>query len=370
MANPSEFAHHFTDLPDPRIERTKKHALIDILFITLCAVIVGASSWEAVRQFGVSKKDWLKTFVPLKNGIPSADTFERLFARIQPKMFQACVMSWLAELGDLAGLKHVAIDGKALRGTPDSTFSGCLHLVQAWSVENQLFLGQEAVAEHSNEIPAIPKLLEVLELNGALVTIDAAGCQHEIAQQIRDQGGDYLLCVKGNQPGLQSAVQGIFTQAIQSDFVDVKYTQHETIENGHGRHDERYVTVIEEPTGLPKVWPDVAAVVQVNRERTVDGKTTTTSHYYISSRKGSAGELGGFIRSHWAIENGLHWCLDVTFGEDAKRLSSVHAAENLGVLRRVGVSLLKGAPGKGYVPNKQLKAALDETYLEQVLQGK
>ena len=265
MAKTANFAQHFADLPDPRIDRTKKHALIDILFITLCATIVGASNWEAVRQFGVSKHDWLEKFVPLENGIPSADTFERLFARINPKMFQACVMSWLAELDNVAGLKHVAIDGKALRGTPDSTFSGCLHLVQAWSVENQLFLGLEAVAQNSNEIPAIPKLLEVLELKGALVTIDAAGCQLEIAQQIRDQHGDYLLCVKGNQPSLQSAVQEIFTQAIASDFADVKYTQHETIENGHGRHDERYVTVIEEPIGVPEAWPDVAAVVQVNR---------------------------------------------------------------------------------------------------------
>ena len=370
MTTRSDFAPHFADLPDPRLDRTKKHALIDILFITLCATIVGATSWELVRQFGVSKQSWLQTFVPLTNGIPSADTFERLFARINTTQFQSCVISWLTEVCHAAGFKHIAIDGKAVRGTQDSTFSGCLHLVHAWSVENGLFLGQEAVADSSNEIPAIPKLLEVLELKGAMVTIDAAGCQLEIAQQIRTQKGDYLLAVKGNQPNLESAVQAIFEEGCMTEFAGLKSSHHATVEDGHGRHEERYVRVIKNPVGLPEAWPDVKAVVQVNRERTCHGKTTTTSHYYISSRDASAKQLGDFIRRHWSVENELHWCLDVTFSEDAKRLGSVASAENLGLLRRVAVSLLKGAPGKGYVPSKQLKAALDETYLEQILQGK
>ena len=369
MATAPTIARFFGDVPDPRIDRTKKHALADILLVTLCAVITGAESWDSVAMFGKSKRAWLTKFVPLANGIPSPDTFERVFARLDPKAFQACVVAWLGAVCEATGLKHVAIDGKAIRGTRGPTFSGCLHLVNAWAVENRMILGQEAVADKSNEITAIPKLLAVLDLKGALVTIDAAGCQQEIAQQIRDRGGDYLLAVKGNQPGLQAAAWAVIERALAADFAGVAADHHQTIEAGHGRHEERYVTVVSDPAGLPSGWPDVAAVVLVGAEREAGGVNASNARLFITSRRGTAAELGQFVRRHWAVENELHWCLDVTFREDASRVAAGHAGTNLGLVRRVALSLLKQATGKASGPTKRLHAALDENYLEQVLQG-
>jgi predicted transposase YbfD/YdcC len=362
-------ARYFADLPDPRVDRTKKHRLADILVIALCAVVCGADSWEEVEAFGEAKADWLRTFLALPNGIPSHDTFGRVFARLDPQAFGKCVAEWMAGVCEAAGLKHIAVDGKAVRSAPRSTFSGCLHLVSAWAAENRLILGQQAVADGSHEIAAIPELLKVLELNGALVTLDAAGCQKEIAKQVRDQGGDYLLAVKGNQPTLHDAVYAVFDRACEADFAGVEHDGAEAAEDGHGRHEERYVTVIYDPEGLPPEWPDVAAVVLVGREREVNGKRAATAHYYITSLRGTAAELGKLIRRHWAVENELHWCLDVAFREDANKTAAGYAGANLGLVRRVAASLLKQDTGKGSIKAKRLKAALDEDYLLQVLQG-
>jgi predicted transposase YbfD/YdcC len=232
-------ARVFADLPDPRIDRTKKHALTDILVITLAATIAGAESFEAVAAFGTAKQAWLKRLLPLTNGIPSADTFGRVFARLDPQAFSRGVAAWLAAVCDATGLRHIAIDGKAVRGVKGEAFSGCLHLVSAWAAENRLILGQEAVTGKSNEITAIPELLAVLDLKGARVTIDAAGCQAVIADQIRDQGGDYLLAVKGNQPALHAAVRAAFDRACEADFAGARVDRHEQVEDGHGRHEER-----------------------------------------------------------------------------------------------------------------------------------
>jgi predicted transposase YbfD/YdcC len=362
-------ARYFATIPDPRIDRTKKHALADILVIALAATIAGAESFEAVAAFGAAKADWLKRFLPLVNGVPSADTFLRVFARLDPKAFGACVAEWLSAVCVATGLRHVAIDGKAVRAAERSTFSGCLHLVSAWATENRLVLGQEAVADGSHEIAAIPALLAALELEGALVTIDAAGCQTAIAAQVREQDGDYLLAVKGNQPTLHAAVVGAFDRACGADFEGVDYDMHEAVEDGHGRHEERYVTAIYDPPGLPPEWPDVAAVVEVNRERVAGGERASTTHYYLTSLRGTASELGRLIRRHWAVENELHWALDVTFREDANRTRAGHAGANLGLVRRVAVSLLKQDPGQGSMPTKRFRAALDGAYLEQILRG-
>jgi predicted transposase YbfD/YdcC len=362
-------ARYFADLPDPRVDRTKKHLLGDILVIALCAVVCGADSWEEVEAFGEAKHAWLRRFLALPNGIPSHDTFGRVFARLDPKALGKCVAEWTAGVCEAVGLKHIAVDGKAVRSAPRNTFSGCLHLVSAWAAENRLILGQQAVADGSHEIAAIPELLKVLELNGALVTIDAAGCQKEIARQVRDQGGDYLLAVKGNQPALQSAVHAEFDRLIEADFAGVRHDGAEAVENAHGRHEERYVTVIYDPKGLPPEWPDVAAVVLVGREREVKGVRTDTAHYYITSLRGTAAELGRLIRRHWAVENELHWCLDVAFREDGNKTAAGHAGANLGLVRRVAASLLKQDTGKGSIKAKRLKAALDGEYLLQVLQG-
>jgi predicted transposase YbfD/YdcC len=362
-------ARHFADLPDPRVDRTRKHSLGDILVIALCAVVCGADSWEEVEAFGEAKHDWLKGLLALPNGIPSHDTFGRVFARLDPQAFGRCVTAWMGAVCEAAGLRHVAIDGEAVRSAPRNTFSGCLHLVSAWATENRLILGQRAVADGSHEITAIPELLKVLDLKGALVTIDAAGCQKEIAKQIRKGGGHYLLAVKGNQPALHAAVFGVFDRACEADFAGVKHDGHAQVEDGHGRHEERYVTVIYDPPGLPPEWPDVAAVILVGREREVGGKRTDSAHYYITSLKGTAAELGRLIRRHWAVENELHWCLDVAFREDANKTAAGHAGANLGLVRRVAASLLKQDPGKGSIKGKRLKAALDGDYLLQILQG-
>jgi predicted transposase YbfD/YdcC len=365
----ASIARYFADLPDPRVDRTKKHLLEDILAITLCAVVCGADSWEEVEAFGEAKQDWLKRYLALPNGIPSHDTFYRVFARLDPEAFGRCVAEWMSGACEAAGLKHIAVDGKAVRSAPGNTFSGCLHLVSAWAAESRLILGQQAVADGSHEIAAIPELLKVLELKGALVTIDAAGCQKEIARQVRDAGGDYLLAVKGNQPNLHDAVYAVFDRACETDFAGMKHDGGEAIEDAHGRHEERYVTVVYDPEGLPPEWPDVSAVILVGREREVNGKRADTAHYYITSLRGTAAELANLVRRHWAVENELHWCLDVAFREDANKTAAGHAGANLGLVRRVAASLLKQDPGKGSIKAKRLRAGWDDEYRLQVLQG-
>ena len=366
---PTPLADAFADLPDPRRVLGRKHSLADILAIALCAVIAGADSWEEVERFGQAKRGWLKTFLALTNGIPSHDTFYRLFTRLDPDAFARCVTGWLAGACEATGLRHVAIDGKACRSAPRDTFSGCLHLVSAWAAEGRLILGQAAVADGSHEIAAIPELLKALDLAGALVTLDAAGCQKAVAAQVRGQGGDYLLAVKGNQPGLHEAVRAAFDRAIEADFAGVTHDEHEQAEDGHGRHEERYTTVILDPEGLPPGWPDVAAVVLVGREREAAGRYASTAHYYVTSLRGTAEQLAGLIRRHWAVENELHWCLDVSFREDANKTAAGHAGANLGLVRRVAASLIKQDSVRGSVKAKRLTAAWDDAYLLKLLQG-
>lgn len=359
----------FDSLVDPRYLRNQHHRLTDILTIAVCAVLSGAETWEGIAEYGRAKEAFFRRFLPLANGIPSHDTFLRVFAKLDPVAFSQAFGRWMASACAATGLVPIAIDGKSLRRSPKATSTGCLHLVSAWASEQRLTLGQVSVPEGTNEIAAIPELLRMLDLAGALVTLDAAGCQTEIAKQIRRQGGEYLLAVKNNQPTLCDAVQRVFADATATDFAEVKSDQHESVEDKHGRHEERYVTVIENPQGLPPDWPDVAAVVQVNREREVNGVNTSTTHYYITSHAGSAKELGTWVRGHWGIENGLHWVLDVVFREDDSRTRSGHAAVNLAMLRKVAVSLLKQAPGKISTATKRLRAGWDDEFLLQVLQG-
>jgi predicted transposase YbfD/YdcC len=361
------FVKYFADLPDPRVDRTRWHRLDDILVITLCAVVCGADSFEEIERFGKARHDWLKGFLTLPNGIPSHDTFNRVLAALDRDTFSACFARWMGDLCEATGLKVIAIDGKACRAAPGDTFSGCLHLVTAWAVENNLFLGQVAVADNSHEIVAVPELLKALDLKGALVTIDAAGCQKATVQRVREQGGDYLVTVKGNQPALQTAVIAAFERAGEAEFAGCEMVS--SVEDGHGRHEERYVTVIRDPEGLPAEWPDVGTVVMVGRERAVKGANTSSAHFYLTSLRASAAELAGYVRGHWGVENGLHWCLDVSFREDANRTRDTSAGANLGVVRRVAASLLKQDTGKGSIKAKRLNAALDTKYLERVLQG-
>lgn len=361
------FVRYFANLSDPRADRTKWHRLDDILVIALCAVICGADSFEGIARFGTAREEWLKGFLALPNGIPSHDTFNRVFAALDRDQFAAGFAEWTADLCKATGLRAIAIDGKACRSAPADTFSGCLHVVNAWAVENHLFLGQVAVADGGHEIAAMPELLKVLDLKGALVTIDAAGCQKATLRQVRDPGGDYLVTVKGNQPALQRAVHAAFERAGEAAFAGCDTAA--AVEDGHGRREERYVTVIADPSGLPDGWADVRSIVVVGREREVKGKNTSTCHFYITSLVGSAATLAGYVRGHWGVENGLHGCLDVTFGEDENRTRDTNAGSNLGVVRRVAISLLRQDTGKGSLKTKRLNAALDTDYLEDVLHG-
>jgi predicted transposase YbfD/YdcC len=360
----------FDELPDPRRETANKlHRLTDLLTIATCAVICGADSWDAIAEYGDTKEAFFRRFLPLPHGIPSADTFARVFAKLAPDAFSQAFGRWMAAACEGTGLVPIAIDGKAARHAKQHTAAGCLTVVSAWATANRLTLGQAAVPEGSHEIAVIPELLRALDLAGAIVTIDAAGCQVENARIIREQGGHYLLAVKGNQPALREAVEAVFADACARDFVGVPTDGQATVEDGHGRHEERYVTVLPDPAGLPEAWPDVAAVVQVNRERAVAGKNTSTTHFYLTSYAGTAAEIAAWIRGHWGIENGLHWVLDVVFREDDSRVRQGNAGANLAMLRRVAVSLLKRAPGKRTTPTKRLKAGWDDDYLLQVLQG-
>jgi predicted transposase YbfD/YdcC len=359
----------FAEVPDPRRDRNKLHLLSDILVIATCAVIAGAESWESIAAYGRSKEAFFRRFLTLANGLPSHDTFYNVFRVLDPKAFAAAFGRWMAAACEATGLIPIGIDGKSVRGTKKATATGCLHLVSAWACDNRLTLGQVSVPDGSNEIAAIPELLRMLALKGAIVTLDAAGCQTEIARQIRAQGGDYLLAVKGNQPTLQAAVKQVFADACATDFAGVTYDQHATVEDGHGRHEERYVTVIHDPKGLPTDWPDAKAVVQVNREREANGKNVTTSHYYVSSHRGTAKEMAGVARKHWGIENGLHWVLDVVFREDQSRTQNATAAANLAMIRKVAVALLQRAKGKDTTPTARLRAGWDDDFLLQVLQG-
>jgi predicted transposase YbfD/YdcC len=359
----------FAGLPDPRRQTdNKRHGLADILTLAVCAVIGGAESWEAIAEYGRAKEQFFRRFLLLPNGIPSPDTFSRVFARLDPKAFAQRFGRWMASACEAAGLVPVAIDGKSARRARKATATGCLHTVSAWATENRLTLGQVAVEEGSNEVAAIPDLLSTLDLAGAIVTIDAAGCQTDNAAIIRDGGGHYVFCVKDNQPSLHQAVRAAFDRARKDGFGSAEFDHHAEGDDGHGREEHRSVAVIYDPEGLPAEWVGVKAAAEVVRRREAKGASTTTSHYYVSSHAGTAQELAGVIRGHWGIES-MHWVLDVVFHEDQSRVREGHAGENLALLRRVALALLKRSPGKGSTPTKRLKAGWDDEFLLQVLQG-
>jgi len=357
---------HFRVLNDPRLERTRRHDLLDIVAITICAVICGADSWVDVEKYGAAKYDWLKGFLKLPNGIPSHDTFGRVFAALAPDEFRACFAAWVAEVADAVGVKHVAIDGKTLRGSR-SRGRAALHLVSAWAAGNHLTLGQESVDEKSNEITAIPRLLAVLDLTGALVTIDAMGCQRAIARQVVERGGDYVPAVKDNQPTLYAEVERLEEAALASEYAGA--STHFTEERGHGRDELRACWVLTDLAGLgerPK-WHGLRSVAVVVRDRAVGERRSTEKHYYISSRGMTAEEFLGVIRAHWGIENSLHWVLDVSFGEDRSRVRIDHGPENLALLRRMAVSMLQAEGSKGSIRGKRLIAGWKNEFLESVL---
>jgi predicted transposase YbfD/YdcC len=358
---------YFGKLKDPRIKRRKLHRLLDIVAIALCGVICGCNDWQQIATFGRSRLDWLKKFLALPNGIPSHDTFERVFDLIDPQAFQACFRSWMQALHEAMGLSQIAIDGKTLRGSARGDLKG-LHLVSAWATANGVSLGQVAVAEKSNEIPAIPQLLQQLEVKGALITIDAMGCQKEIAQTIVDKKADYLLTVKDNQPTLRAKLETYFEKALESDFAGLQHSSYETEDKGHGRKETRcYDIIVDPPEFNASDWPGLQVIGMCCRDRTSNGHNSTEVIFFIGSRKASAKVYGKALRDHWSIENNLHWQLDVSFAEDDNRVSRRQGAENLALLRRLTLTLLKQTPAKESIACKRLRAALEPDFLREIL---
>jgi predicted transposase YbfD/YdcC len=361
----------FAVLEDPRREHGTQHLLGDVLVIALCAVLAGADSWQQIGTFAVRKKAWLERFLKLPNGVPSHDTFQRVFAALDARAFEDCFIAWMNAACSACGLQPIHIDGKTSRGCRRRGKDGlcpALHLVSAWAGANRLTLGQVACSEKSNEITAIPKLLEVLDLKGCIVTIDAMGCQKEIARQIKEGGGDYVLAVKDNQPTLHKDVQEVFEKALDTDFKGLDHEAFSSQTKGRGRQEKRTYLVIRDPAGLSTKdeWQGLKAVVMVTRERQQGEKYSLESGYYISSADLRGAQWEEVIRGHWSIES-MHWVLDVVFKEDQNRTKDRNAATNLALVRKVALSLLKAMPGKDSMPCRRLSAACDEHYLEQAL---
>jgi len=369
--HPHAFLDFFADLPDPRLDRKKQHQLLDIFVVTLCAVLTGAESWIEVEQFGKVRLEWLRRMVPLANGIPSHDTFGRVFRLIDPEAFGERFLAWIQEVCQQSGGKLIAIDGKTVRGSYDRRDGrAAIHLLSAWAVENRLVLGQCRTDEKSNEITAIPELLRLLDVQGCIVTIDAMGCQKVIAQQITEAGGDYVLGLKGNQTKLKDDVAHFFACAERDGFAHLQHDYHKTVEKDHGRVETREYWIVAEPSFEVKgEWGGLAAVGMVRSERVIDGVPSLEIRHYICSQRMPAPAFAGAVRGHWGIENSLHWVLDVVFREDDCRIRKDHAPENLAIVRRLALNLLREEKAicKVGLKAKRHRCAIDPTYLQAVL---
>lgn len=367
---------HFAALDDPRVARTRLHPLINVLTVAICAVLCGAESWDEIAAFGEARATWFATFLDLTHGIPSHDTFNRVFAALDPAQFEACFLAWVRAACSSTPAQVIALDGKTVRRSHDhGAGTRAIHLVSAWAAEQRLVLAQMRVEAKTNEITAIPEVLQTLDVEGCLVTVDALGCQRSIAQQVRAQGGDYVLALKDNQPTLAADVQECFAQAQAQGFAEVVHDAHVTVDKGHGRRETRRQWVITDPDVLDWLqdahhWPDLAAIGMVQTERHLAAGNTSGTRFYLLSRPLSAQALGEAVRSHWGIENQVHWVLDVSFGEDASRIRQGAAAENVAILRRIALNVLRHHPWKRYsIKARRLIAGWNDAYRLQLLTG-
>ncbi|MEM9486598.1 MAG: ISAs1 family transposase [Cyanobacteria bacterium P01_F01_bin.116] len=362
---------HFESLEDPRTAYLVEHPLLDIVALTICAVICGAETWEEIEAYGHSKVAWLKTFLSLPNGIPSHDTIARVFALLEPTQLQECFVSWVKSVAELSLGEVISLDGKSARHSYDTgTGKGAIHMVSAWASENQLVLGQVKVTDKSNEITAIPRLLNILDVSGCIVTIDAMGAQTEIAKQIIDQGADYVLSLKGNQGTLREDVEQLFDWACKTDFKGIDHEAYQTIDKGHGRIEVRRYWLLDNVEYLENAerWDGLNRVGMIESERRVDGQPPTIERrYYLTSLDGGVEQFAYASRAHWGIENKLHWSLDVVFHEDDSRIRTGHAPENMTVIRKIALNLLAQESSKGSKKAKRLKAGWDNDFLVQVL---
>jgi len=362
-------------VPEPRVERTRRHPLVNILIIAMLAMICVGEGWEDMEEFGLAKKAWLGTFLDLKHGIPSADTFRRVLSAMNPKAFNACFIAWVQALSLGTSGKLIAIDGKTIRHSFDrATGKKALHVVSAWIAENRLTLGQIATEEKSNEIAAIPKLLELLDIRGATITVDAMGCQRAIAEKVIDQGGDYIMGLKGNQEVAHKEVQEYFADASAKDFKDVPHTFHETVDGSdHGRVEVRRLWASQELDWFADLskWKGLRSIIMIESERTVGSAGTSVERrYYWSSHIVDAQTFAEMIRGHWGIENCLHWCLDVGFREDESRIRTDHGPENIALLRKIAMNLAKNErTHKKGIQAKRKLAAWSDAYLLKLLQA-
>jgi predicted transposase YbfD/YdcC len=365
---------HFVDVTDPRRDQGKRHLLSDILPLTICAVLSGANTWVEIEEYGESKREWLETCLTLPHGIPSHDTLSDVFARLDPAELEAGFQRWVTSIASAITDAQIQIDGKVLRGSGEAPQGKKpLHLVSAWVSELNLILGQVKTDDKSNEITAIPELLKLLVLEGALVTIDAMGTQTDIAEQIVKQGGDYLLAVKGNHKTMLDDLDELFAGCDEVEFVDVAHDDAETVNKGHGRIEIRRCQTLSDPQYLHYVrrhadWKDLTTLIRIQRERRINDRITTETAYFISSRSASAAYFLEAVRRHWAIENQLHWSLDVTFREDHNQTRIGFAAENLALIRRLALLLLKRESSvKVGLQAKRLRAGWHNDYLLKVL---
>jgi len=367
----SKIVDHFEGLEDPRIDRTKRHKLIDIIVIAICAVICGADGWVDIAEVGEAKHDWFKKFLELPNGIPSHDTFGRVLAALNPAQFKNCFLSWIKSIRTITKGEVIPVDGKTLRRSFDNkTGKSAIHMVSAWAGKNSMVLGQVKVDQKSNEITAIPELLDLIAIEGCIVTIDAMGCQKEIAKKIVDNGADYVLAVKRNNPKLYVSLELFFQQVTEGNGNNIDY--HETFTNEHGRKDTRkYWTTsyIEWLEGKDQ-WKGLQSIGMTITESTTKGKTTSEVRFYISSLPANAKTFGNAVRAHWGIETSLHWVLDVAFREDESRIRKDNAPENLAISRHIALTLLKQEKSrKRGIAGKRLRAAMKTEYLEKVVFG-
>ena len=365
---------HFSDIKDIRIERRKKHKLIDIITISICAVVCGADGWEDIEMYGIARKKWLEKFLELPNGIPSHDTFARVFSQINPEEFNKSFLSWVKGISKTTAGEIIAFDGKQSRNSGDEKNGrGAINTVSAWAASNRLVLGQTKVEGKSNEITALPKLIDVLDLAGCIVTIDAIGCQREVVKRIVKKEADYVIAVKKNQPNLYKQVEQLFKQAIKTNGDSLNISDFSSKETNRGREETRnYLMISGIGASIDELqkWKNLNSIGMVESVREVGSKTTVEIRYFISSLGDNIKKLVEAIRGHWSIENSLHWVLDVTFQEDKSRIRKDNAPANFAVLRHIAVNLLgQNKSRKLSVRKKRFLASLDEEYSQELLEN-